>query len=207
LTTILLFSNRWLLDHDPTQRPTSLELLQSDYLPPPHIEEAELRDIFTRTLNNSQSKAYKYLVAACMEQKISPVEDITYDMETGKPCTVNTCLRTLSLIQRVKCVIRSTFEKHGAVEVSTPLLIPKSKFYQKNETCVNMMCHSGNVVSIPHDLRIPFARFVGRYGISNMRRYSIDKVYRERKIYGLHPKELVECAFDIIDSAEGMWIS
>jgi translation initiation factor 2-alpha kinase 4 len=28
---------RWLLNHDPAKRPTSLELLQSDYLPPPQV--------------------------------------------------------------------------------------------------------------------------------------------------------------------------
>jgi len=42
-----------------------------------YLEEAELRDIFSRTLNNSQSKAYKYLVASCFKQKLSAVDDIT----------------------------------------------------------------------------------------------------------------------------------
>jgi translation initiation factor 2-alpha kinase 4 len=28
---------KWLLNHDPVQRPSSLELLQSDYLPPPQV--------------------------------------------------------------------------------------------------------------------------------------------------------------------------
>jgi len=83
------------------------------------------------------------------------------------------------------------------------LLMPKSMVYDGSDTCVNLMCHSGSIVSIPHDLRIPFARYVGRYGIAHIKRYSIDKVFRERKVHGLHPRELIECAFDIVDSSQG----
>ena len=36
---------RWLLNHDPSQRPTAQELLASDYLPPPQMEEAELNEV------------------------------------------------------------------------------------------------------------------------------------------------------------------
>lgn len=36
---------RWLLDHEPSHRPTAQELLQSDYLPPPQMEEAELNEV------------------------------------------------------------------------------------------------------------------------------------------------------------------
>jgi translation initiation factor 2-alpha kinase 4 len=33
----------WLLDHDPMRRPTSQELLMSDYLPPPLVEESRMQ--------------------------------------------------------------------------------------------------------------------------------------------------------------------
>ena len=61
-----------------------------------------------------------------------------------------------------------------------------------------MMDHSGMVVGMPFDLRVPFARYVARNGISEMKRYSIEKVFRSKKVQGLHPRELIECAFDII---------
>ena len=32
-------------------------------------------------------------------------------------------------------------------------------------------------------------------------RYSIERVYREKKLFGSHPKELTECAFDIVTNA------
>ena len=39
---------------------------------------------------------------------------------------------------------------------------------------------------------------MARNGISSLRRYSIDRVYRENRLYGLHPRELTACAFDIV---------
>lgn len=60
------------------------------------------------------------------------------------------------------------------------------------------MTHSGSIVSLPHDLRVPFARYVARHGITLLRRYSIERVYREKKMFDSHPRELLECAFDIV---------
>lgn len=205
LTNLLVISKlfiRWLLSHDSCRRPTSLELLQSDYLPPPHLEEAELRDIFSRTLKNSQSKAYKFLIASCFLQQVTPVENFTYDMENTRPVPNGHPVKGFNFLHTLKLTVQRVFEKHGGVEVPTPKLIPKGQ-YEDNDTCVNLMCHSGTIVSLPHDLRIPFARYVGRYGIVHMKRYSIEKVFRERKVYGLHPRELTECAFDIVDSTPG----
>ncbi|CAL8138262.1 unnamed protein product [Orchesella dallaii] len=196
---------RWLLSHDPCRRPTSLELLQSDYLPPPHLEEAELRDIFSRTLKNSQSKAYKFLIASCFLQNVTPVENFTFDMENTRIPIIG--MKCFHFFHKLKLTVQKVFERHGGLEVGSPILMPKTPLYEENESCVNLMCHSGNIVSLPHDLRIPFARYIGRYGITHMKRYAIEKVFRERKVYGLHPRELVECAFDIIDCTPGSLIA
>ena len=62
------------------------------------------------------------------------------------------------------------------------------------------MTRSGDTVSLPYDLRIPFARYLARTRLVQMKRYCFGKVLRERKVFGLHPKELTECAFDIVTS-------
>ena len=51
---------RWLLVHDPSSRPTSWELLQSDYLPPPQVEEAQLQEMVKHTLASHNSKSYRW---------------------------------------------------------------------------------------------------------------------------------------------------
>lgn len=78
----------------------------------------------------------------------------------------------------------------------TPLLSPYVK--STNMTAVHLMTHSGSVVVLPHDLRVPFIKHIASSGIQSMRRYSVGRVYREQKVFNFHPKQLHECAFDII---------
>ncbi|XP_012285402.1 eIF-2-alpha kinase GCN2 [Orussus abietinus] len=191
---------RWLLNHDPSQRPTSQELLASEYLPPPQLEEAELQEMVRHTLSNSQSKAYKYLVACCFAQEVTPAEDITYDMSLpGRGIASSVSLKSQFLQESVKLKVVEVFRRHGGVCIATPLLMPKSgHVYSLTDSCVRLMTRTGSIVSIPHDLRAPFARYVAWNNIPHVRRYAIERVYREKKVHGFHPRELYECAFDII---------
>lgn len=50
---------------------------------------------------------------------------------------------------------------------------------------------------------MPFARYVARCGVTYLKRYSIDNVYRESRVVGLHPRELAACSFDIVTTAGG----
>jgi len=45
---------------------------------------------------------------------------------------------------------------------------------------------------------VPFARYIARSGVTYLKRYSIDSVYRESRLAGLHPRELAACSFDIV---------
>ena len=65
----------------------------------------------------------------------------------------------------------------------------------------NVMDHSGTLVTLPFDLRIPFARYIARNGVVNIKRFDIACVYRDKKILGAHPKELYECVLDIVTSS------
>ncbi len=44
------------------------------------------------------------------------------------------------------------------------------------------MSRNGDVVSLPHDLRIPFARYLARLKLNNFKRYSFGKVVKEKKV-------------------------
>ena len=59
---------------------------------------------------------------------------------------------------------------------------------------------------LPHDLRLPFLHFVALNGVNFLRRYSIDRVYREKKIFNFHPKQLFECSFDIVSPSRGNFL-
>ncbi|CAK9814660.1 eIF-2-alpha kinase GCN2 [Anthophora quadrimaculata] len=189
---------RWLLNHDPSQRPTAQELLSSEYLPPPRLEETELQEMIRRTLSNNQSKAYKYLISCCFMQEVSPADDITYDMNLPNRGHTN-FVAWRKHQEGVKCKVIEILQRHGGVYLGTPLLIPKSyQFCSFSNSSVKLMTRNGNIVCIPHDLRTPFARYIVWNNVPHTRRYAIEKVFREKKVLGFHPRELYECAFDII---------
>uniref|UniRef100_A0A1B6C0L6 non-specific serine/threonine protein kinase n=1 Tax=Clastoptera arizonana TaxID=38151 RepID=A0A1B6C0L6_9HEMI len=194
---------KWLLNHDPSNRPSSLELLQSDHLPPPQLEEAELHELVRHTLSNPQSKGYKHLIASCFHQKMTAGNDVTYNMSSGKS------RRYLSLLEDASDCIRKIFQVHGAVSLLTPLLTPYSDVVaQGDSVAVSLMTRWGGIVTAPLDLRIPFARFLAQNpGITHIKRYAFERVFKERRVLGLHPRELNECVFDIVSTNTGNLIA
>uniref|UniRef100_A0A7N5JDF9 eIF-2-alpha kinase GCN2 n=1 Tax=Ailuropoda melanoleuca TaxID=9646 RepID=A0A7N5JDF9_AILME len=186
----------WLLNHDPAKRPTATELLKSELLPPPQMEESELHGVLHHTLANVDGKAYRTMMAQIFSQRISPAIDYTYDSNMPKGFSI----RTSKIQQHVCDTIVRIFKRHGAVQLCTPLLLPQNRqIYEHNEAAL-FMDHSGMLVMLPFDLRIPFARYVARNNILNLKRYCIERVFRPRKLDRFHPKELLECAFDIVTS-------
>ncbi|XP_029423769.1 eIF-2-alpha kinase GCN2 isoform X2 [Nannospalax galili] len=187
----------WLLNHDPAKRPTAMELLKSELLPPPQMEESELHEVLHHTLANIDGKAYRTMMGQIFSQHISPAIDYTYDSDILKG---NFLIRTAKIQQLVCETIIRIFKRHGAVQLCTPLLLPRNRqIYEHNEAAV-FMDHSGMLVMLPFDLRVPFARYVARNNILNLKRYCIERVFRPRKLDRFHPKELLECAFDIVTS-------
>nr|XP_035966579.1 eIF-2-alpha kinase GCN2 isoform X2 [Halichoerus grypus] len=186
----------WLLNHDPAKRPTATELLKSELLPPPQMEESELHEVLHHTLANVDGKAYRTMMAQIFSQRISPAIDYTYDSNLPKGFSI----RTSKIQQHVCDTVVRVFKRHGAVQLCTPLLLPQNRqIYEHNEAAL-FMDHSGMLVMLPFDLRIPFARYVARNNILNLKRYCIERVFRPRKLDRFHPKELLECAFDIVTS-------
>lgn len=186
---------QWLLNHDPALRPTAQELLKSELLPPPQMEESELHEVLQHTMANVNGKAYRTMVGQLFAQNTSPVMDYTYDIDLHKGSFNFTSAK---LQQYVYETITRIFKKHGAVRLQTPLLLPRNrKLYEGSEPAC-FMDHSGMLVTLPFDLRMAFARFVARNNVTQLKRYSIERVFRPRKLDRAHPRELLECAFDII---------
>ena len=182
-----------LLDHNPDKRPTSEELLTSDLLPAAKLEASEVLEGLRLVFATPQSRIYRQLVSKCLEQESDTVCQLTYHLGM---------VPISSLFENVKNKIVQILRKHGAIDVSTPLLTPYTKD-TSSDSAVKLMCHSGSVVTLPHDLRQPFLRHVALNGISFLRRYSIGRVYREKRIYNFHPKQNFECAFDIVTPIRG----
>lgn len=175
-------------------------------MPPAQLEASELQEMLKNALANPQSKAYKHIVARCLQQESDEILEHTYHMGGSRamkswntPIVLDSLVTLSPLIEFVKGKIVSLFRKHGAIEVDTPLLSPLTKHTASNwVNHVRLMTHSGCVVVLPSDLRTEFARHIAMSGVNMIRRYCVDRVYREEKVFNFHPKQSYECAFDII---------
>lgn len=184
---------RWLLNHDHTKRPTTEELLSSDLIPRIRMEAEAIQDVIRQVLSNPQSKDYKHLIARCFAQESDTIFEHSYHLDM---------VPIIPRFDYVKSKIIELFRTHGAIEVVTPLLTPFTTF-TGHDNCVKLMTHSGSIVALPNDLRNPFLRHVALNGVKFIRRYSIGRVYRERKVFNFHPKQMYECAFDIVTPFRG----
>jgi translation initiation factor 2-alpha kinase 4 len=140
-------------------------------------------------------------MTAMFSQQVNPVFDVTYDIEILKAAN---SARAVLAQQLVHETLKGIFTRHGALRIRTPLLMPRMHTVDAIESAVTVVDHSGGVVTLPYDLRVPFARYIARSGLTHVKRFDVGCVYRDRKILGAHPKELYECAFDIISpTSEG----
>ena len=58
------------------------------------------------------------------------------------------------MINAVAARVRHVFKTHGALHVSTPSLLPKSDLSAPADHCACVLDRDGNVVLLPHDLRV-----------------------------------------------------
>ncbi|XP_064390621.1 eIF-2-alpha kinase GCN2-like isoform X2 [Halichondria panicea] len=200
---------RWLLSHNPHDRPTSKQLLQSPLLPL-KMEDEELQEVLLRTLQAPNSTRYKHMIDELFTQERSLAQEYSYFMDPpdakrgSQPTKKNKFSFFYTLLQKtVNSRLESIFARHGATPLTPPLLAPlRGGLYDKTCRPSQFIDRSGRLVHLPPNLRVPFARFVVQQGISYLKRYSIACVYRESRVLGFHPREHIECQFDIVSPSQ-----
>ncbi|KAJ7488435.1 kinase-like domain-containing protein [Mycena latifolia] len=176
-----------LLDHDPDTRPTALELSQSPLLP------ARLEDEYFKgalgMMVKPDSPHYQAVLSSLFSQSQPPARRFLYDTETDLPehAALNDIVQ-----ERLACI----FRLHGAVDMEPPLLMPAVKpAEEKNHAA--FIDRYGEIVVLPPNLLIPFARLAAKGNISRIKRYHIANVYREGAVAG-HPKFQKAALYDIV---------
>lgn len=72
------------MNHDPTKRASTKDLLLSEHLPPPQMEEEELDEILRSTIADPLSKAYRHMLTALFSQNVNAADDLLFDSEIYK---------------------------------------------------------------------------------------------------------------------------
>lgn len=73
--------------------------------------------------------------------------------------------------------LAAIFRLHGAVDMEPPLLIPVMNA-EDEKSQASFIDRHGDVVALPNNLLVPFARLAARGNIRRIKRYHITNVYR-----------------------------
>jgi translation initiation factor 2-alpha kinase 4 len=184
-----------LLSPQPKDRPNSFELLRSDLLPP-KLEDEYIKEC-VRTIANPNTPYYDKLMSAMFSQSADRHKDFTYDYQTNTDIMFDPFSRIF--FDSIREQMTKVFRRHGAIDVSAPLLIPKNDLYEWNwKNPVYLMDSQGSLNQLPYDQTVPFARYIARQkGFPELKRFTFDKVYRENQSGG-QPEAVLEADFDIV---------
>jgi translation initiation factor 2-alpha kinase 4 len=157
----------WLLQHDPNDRPTALELSQSPLLP------ARLEDEYfkgaLRMMAKPDSPHYQAVLSALFNQPPRPPRRFLYDMEAEQP-------EHAALNDIVQDRLSTLFRLHGAVDMEAPLLLPLMH-PEDERTQATFLDRHGDLVTLPNHTLVPFARLAARDNIKRIKRFHITNVY------------------------------
>ncbi|ORX48853.1 Serine/threonine-protein kinase [Hesseltinella vesiculosa] len=179
----------------PKDRPNSFELLRSDLLPP-KLEDEYINEC-VRTIANPNTPYYDKLMYAMFSQSSDQHKDFTYDYQSQVEHQFDPFSHIFH--DRVRDHMSKIFRRHGAVDVSVPLLIPKNDLYKWNwKSPVYIMDSQGSLNQLPFDQTVPFARYISRKkGFPEIKRFTFESVYRE-SVNGGQPETVLEADFDIV---------
>jgi translation initiation factor 2-alpha kinase 4 len=188
---------RALLSHDPAARPSPLDLLKSELLPP-KMEDEYIAECL-RLLSNPNSTYNLQLMDSLFSRtddfEQNEARDFTFDSGSNADEGQSLDNRFIG----VACQhLRALFHRRGAVELEAPLMIPPNELYNEDQKPVELLDKTGKVVQLPYDLVVPFARMVARAENQRFKRYAIAPVYRNNLLAGGQPRSVLEVDYDIV---------
>ncbi|KAI6146889.1 kinase-like domain-containing protein [Pisolithus tinctorius] len=177
----------WLLRHDPAERPTALELTQSSLLPP-RMEDEYFKGAL-RMMSKKDSPYYQGVLSTLFNQPGDQVRSYLYDLEAEIPEHAH--LNTI-----VQDKLSSIFRLHGAVDMEPLLLVPSTGPEDSQSQAAYVDRH-GEVVCLPNNALVPFARLAARNNVQRIKRFHITNIYRPSAVPG-HPRVTKAAVLDII---------
>ncbi|KAJ2497117.1 eukaryotic translation initiation factor 2-alpha kinase [Coemansia sp. RSA 1972] len=181
-----------LLCHSPRQRPSSAELLESDMLPPKLEDEHVWETI--RTIANPSQPYFPKLMESLFAHAADKHIDATFDFRASD--VQNEQLNAVFL-DRIRELMTRVFRIHAAVELSTPALMPRTDALDAYQKPALFIDSHGNVVQLPCDQTAPFARYVARTQMTEIKRYCFDR-YFVANAAGGQPLTRTAASFDAV---------
>ncbi|XP_038650841.1 eIF-2-alpha kinase GCN2-like isoform X2 [Scyliorhinus canicula] len=193
----LLQTCRDLLQDDPRQRPSAEEILHSKDMGLLPEERRRLEEILNQTLSSPDKDTHRETIKLIFERLVGKVTEDQESAHYHAPSEIMDLAFTISssrLWQNIEKEFRRIFQKHGAVPVDVPEIIPFSMGTSCRCDITAMLSSDGYIYEMTLDHKVPFVRFVHKNKISEMKRYCMKKRFLPNGLpYQMH------CAFDIVD--------
>ncbi|GKT49171.1 eIF-2-alpha kinase GCN2 [Colletotrichum spaethianum] len=179
-----------LVTHNPKERPSSAELLQSGKLPVQMESETIRRTL--AGLADPSSPYYKKMLSTLFSRPLEQAKDYAWDMHETSPSQADLLNQSI-----VKETLISIFRRHGALECQRTCLYPRSAHYAEN--VVRLLDSNGTVLQLPFDLTMGHARMLAKAsGTPGVQRtFTFGNIFRDKGDTG-QPYMLGEVDFDIV---------
>ncbi|KAM4056369.1 kinase [Hirsutella rhossiliensis] len=177
-----------LIQHNPRDRPSSADLLESGKLPV-QMEGETIRRILSG-LSDPSSPYYLKMLSTLFARPIAATKDYAWDMIAGTPSPAELLSQGAA-----KSALTSIFRRHGALEARRSSIYPRSPYYGDN--VVQVLDPNGTVLQLPYDLTLGHARMVAKHPPGIQRTFTFGTIFRDRKDTG-QPQMFGEVDFDIV---------
>ncbi|KAK6437572.1 eukaryotic translation initiation factor 2-alpha kinase [Oleoguttula sp. CCFEE 5521] len=187
-----------LISHKPSERPSSTELLRSNILPL-KIEDETIRQALD-SLGDARSPYHQKMMSALFshdEASNKRVKALAWDAKQQITTEKADHLRARAVAEGT---LEAIFRRHDAEKVRRESLFPRSS-YHDDLRVVQLLDASGNLVQMPYDLTLPFARQLAASDCPIRRVFTFGRVYRDA-FTGGPPKVSEEVDFDIVSKAQ-----
>ncbi|KAJ2709509.1 eukaryotic translation initiation factor 2-alpha kinase, partial [Coemansia spiralis] len=183
---------RQLLSHSPRQRPSSAELLESGLLPP-RVEDGHIHETI-RAIANPAQPHFSKLMDALFVQAADKHIDATFDFRAGD---VQAEQLNSVFLDRIRELMTRVFRTHAAVELSTPAVMPHADLLGVHHRPATYVDPRGTVVQLAYDQTAPFARYVARTRMTEIKRYCFGRCFAANAAGG-QPVSHSTASFDAV---------
>lgn len=115
------------------------------------------------------SPHYQSVLSSLFSQPPRPVHGFLYDHEMPEHASLNGI---------VKDRLIEVFRLHGAVDMEPPLLMPNMGIFAEDPRQAFLLDRHGDVVCLPTNALVPFARLAARTNVTRIKRFHIGDSYR-----------------------------
>ena len=196
-----------LVQHKPSQRPSSAELLQNGQIPVQ--DEDESFRVARRLLANRASHFRSQFISSLFnERHVTEHSSGTVGDAPTDPIRAVTLLEDVGAMSRslpddldlqtmVREKLTAIFRRHGAVErTDSPAVFPYHSYYPPADV-VQLLSPAGKVMQLSYDLILPNAMLLARHSRPERKTFVFDNVYRVNRLRD-QPKIFGETNFDIV---------